>query len=608
MPIALPFGKAPEGERKLDFDLVDRLGAAKDLAEMDTYTATQGLDFGGLLGDDLAFGRDDVLDRLSKESPGNALIDPEEANAKYEFVEQPFDKPVTNLMAEYLNNEGKKRAELQRIISNGGTASSASVLGISLAGGVAASATDPVEAGVDVVMTAATAGIGGLLAKSAKLARTLGKSTQTVSRLNKARNLLSGRKLGALGVFGKEALEGTIANSALEPILAESQQRAQQDYQASDAAISILAGGVGLPALKAGGLQGLKGVQQFSKYISNDPRAVQKALGTASSLIRAGKKPGAFLKHYAEARKNKIHGVNRANLEPGSIRADYRIQPVQDVASTSFYVAGTKPGKYKPESHHVVDNYMGDGLHFTDNPNAANNITQLEENLHAGDVHEINLGDSNILDLDSPINTELGDSFRNKIPEEYRDAFEAGSSLRESFENVKQKANIENDLNPVEAAEVVNGISKELGYDGYRYFDPESGNHGFVFDQGKPSHKQSFKGDSSTVPPSDKQAETALRESILSKEADLDYDAEAVGRIKEAEKLANERAKIVENLPKQRREEYLSRIEQLDQGRDVLDPELVKVTDSLKKLDEFEEISEKGLADYQTCILGGGTP
>ncbi len=136
----------------------ERLGAAYDLGLKDTF-----------VGD---YFQGETLEELEKgDKAGDVSV--EELNQKFPDVEVPFSKPTSFLVANEINQEALEKKELMNIITNHGREGG---VGINLIGQLAAHATDPVEAGLDIAVALSTAGLG-LLATSALKTGKAGKRT-----------------------------------------------------------------------------------------------------------------------------------------------------------------------------------------------------------------------------------------------------------------------------------------------------------------------------------------------------------------------------------------------------------------------------------------------
>lgn len=329
---------------------IGQFEAAYELATMDTF-------MGG-------WARDTALEDMN--GPSAKKLDPEELNSKYTDVEVPFNKPMSEVAAFHLNEEGKKRRQLAEIIQNGPKGSFYGQVA-NLGAGLIAHATDPVEFGVGAFTGMGIRGLG-VLAKSG----TFG----SYSAITKSGEIL------AKGGFRTEAAEGILGNLALEPIMYNQSKRAQVDYGIEDAFISVVGGGLAAPVLKKG----------LSKLINLPDSTVGMALKNSVGQVQEGFRPTPELhvKGYRDiALRNPPEGA-----QLGEIRSSYKFEPVAPEAMKDkpFFMTGDSL-----ESPKNID----DMFEITDNPNFANNVAAhpMDDSIH--DVFEVKLNEMKLADYET---------------------------------------------------------------------------------------------------------------------------------------------------------------------------------------------------------------
>jgi ribosomal protein S18 acetylase RimI-like enzyme len=322
--------------------------AAYELASMDTFTMGEA--------------RNEAL--LTLDNPKATKLSPEELNQKYTDVEMPFDKPMSEVAAFHLNEEGKKRRMLSEAINNGpgGTFYKQAM---NLGASIWAHATDPVEFGVGAFAGFAVRGIGAV-AKTGQLGTKLIKPGEVLAK----------------GGYAAEAIEGVAGNLALEPVMYRNSKQAQIDYGIEDIFMNSVAGGLAAPTA-------LFGVKKAFSMMSDS--ALGTAVKTSIGQFSEGKTPTA-LDFHSKAYDDYIYANPDEGAQLGSIRSQYKFEPLTDTADKTFYLAENKK----------IGSFFGDDkMSMTDNPNFANNLAAHPMDDVNADILEVKMSDVKLLDVDS---------------------------------------------------------------------------------------------------------------------------------------------------------------------------------------------------------------
>lgn len=451
-----------------EYNITERIGAAFDLGMKDIFTSRKY--------------RDNIYDELESKDP-IGITQPAELNEKFQDVEMPFTKPTSYLLANEINEEAKEKKRLMNIISNNGKSDS---FGISLLGGLAAHATDPVEAGVDILIGLSTAGLGTVAKYGAKAGKIGLKSAKMLNRTNE---LIKANKLTA------SMVEGVAANAALEPYFFKSSVRSQEDYTVNDALISVVGGGMVFPAAAFGLAKG-------GRIISDNAPWMGQAIKGAMGQMAAGKKIN--LDAIIELRNNHLKGIS--DVPADSIRSGYKFTKLEDVDinQKKFYVSTTQSKKkIQYSDHHPIGDYMGDeGVHITDNPNIANQYANDPLQDAVGGIHEVNLNEANLFNINQAIETPEGTNIKSILKEidpELAEAFGDARTIKEGLDNLKTQAEF-NKLDTNQVLKQVHNSIKEQGYNGTIHSEDGIANHAYIYDEQSLKHSESFKADTKAKP------------------------------------------------------------------------------------------------------------
>lgn len=551
-----------------DYDVFERLGAAYDLGKQDTFISN--------------YLRNDYLDEL-EETTGKlkdfGVTSPEELNKTFTNVEKPFTKPTPYFVAQAIDEEAAETKRLQAIVSNNGRING---WGTSLLGGLAAHATDPVEFGADVLIGVATAGIGTYISKI----------NQTK---NSAKYALMASKLQE-GTFTKSVVEGVVANTALEPHNYYSSKRAQKDYSANDAFISVMGGALAFPSFIHGG-----------KYAMNKVGAQGAMLKANIKNFLDGKLPetGPIRKYYDKL-------LNEPSKAPAdSIRANWKFKKFDelDMNEASFYVSAKNTEAdldIDTLDHNIYDMDFGDNvIHMIDDPNKAYNLAGDKFNESTGSVHSFKINPKNIINADDSIDSDVGKLILNSLDDELREVFDGSASIREGFEDIRKFLELKDE--DLSRLNKLNDDLKAQGYDGYRYtfknnFGEDSAN-GIALFKGLDNKKYegSSKVDRKQVPDISEKDVAEYIQKMHSKESDIGHSTVLDQEVETAKKVPdvtdddlltnnmNELKNIEENLKKIDKK-YLNEADK-------------KFLDALEKTASDEATEAKMTQEYIDCLL-----
>lgn len=516
--------------------------AAYELASMDTF-------MGGLA-------RNTALDEM--DGPTAAKLSPDDLNEKYKDVGVPFTKPMSEVAAFHLNEEGRKRNDLQRIISEGpkGTFYNQAV---NIGGSLVAHALDPVEFGAGALTGLGIKGVGALINGS--------KAAASSSLLAKAGQVMSGEG------FVVEAADGILGNAVLEPFMYQQQNRAQVDYGIEDAFISVVGGGLAMPVLKKafGSVIGLPN--------STVGIAVKNSIGQAQEGFRPT--PELHAKAYNDiAFKNPPEGAPL-----GSVRAEYKFSPMDSSLhqEKTFYMAGASINESK-----TIGDFLGEGSYLTDNPNFANNIAAHPMDDTIGDVFEVNLKDTKLFDLDKPLDPEVAKTLDLKT-------LSIDSDVKTLLKNADP-----------EFLEQFTAKMKELGFDGLSHSDSVKGHnavHLFPESAAKIQEQGRFKPDPKAVPALNPKDVESMSTQARSRENELDFDPELDKEFAEftmpEEFKSIEAARVEADL-----DDTLNRLSSIDKDG-YLSAESKELLESVKQSKVERQGRLEVIKDFAACLLSG---
>lgn len=521
--------------------------AAYELASMDTFV-------GGLA-------RNSALDEM--DGPTAKKLSPEDLNEKYPNMGVPFNKPMSEVAAFHLNEEATKRNDLQRIISEGpkGTFYNQAV---NIGGSLVAHALDPVEFGAGALTGLGIKGVG-MLIKGSKAAASSTLLAKTGDALTK-----SG--------FVVEAGEGMLGNAVLEPFMYEQQKRAQVDYGIEDAFISVVGGGLAMPVLK----------KAFKTVLGLPDSTVGMAVKNSMGQALEGYRPTPEL--HAKA-YNDIAFKNPEGITTGSVRSEYKFEPMDNALhqEKTFYMAGASINESK-----TIGDFLGEGSYLTDNPNFANNIAAHPMDDSFGDVFEVRLSETKLLDADSKL--DVSDDFSHMdLTEKAREVLGSAASVKQALTS----------LDEVDQKSLINAL-KAQGYDGLSQADSAKGHnavHLFPESVAKIQEQGKFKPDIKAVPSLDPKEIEAMRAKARSRENELDFDPAADKEFTEfvlpEEFKSMDSARIEADM-----DDSLNRLASMDK-EGFLSTESKATLESIKQ-SKMERTSRiEVIKDFAACLISG---
>lgn len=503
--------------------------AAYELATMDTFVT--------------GWARNTVLDDF--DSPDAKKLSPDELNSKYQFVEKPFTKPMSEVAAYHLNEEARKRQSLQQAISNGPKGSVYNQA-VTLGAGIVAHALDPVEFGVGAFAGMGLSAIGSSVAASAK----------SYGIVKTAAEAMAGGGT-AFGRFGAEAIEGVVGNLALEPFMYNQSSRAMVDYSLDDAFISVIGGGVAAPAAIFGVRKSWGGLMNKSKS------ATGLAAKLAVGQVQEGISPNVDL--VAKAYDDYTFKSPPEGTKLGEVRSQYVFDPMtpDKVNEKIFYVAGNK------EDGRIIGDYFGEGTYATDNPNFANNLATNPMEEFAVDVREIKLSDANILDASMP-NKDLLMAISESVPSSrLKKILGEVDTIKDAWQKIRNRIDV--DLNDSHAKVFMEAL-KQKGFDGVSMTDNINGHnslHIFPLSESKITETARFSSDQLSIPKLDSTELDATMANVRSPENQLGVDLETLRDTKN----------------------FI-----LDEDQKFTDTKALE-NDTLQRIKNFEELSQRGLVD-----------
>jgi hypothetical protein len=521
--------------------------AAYELASMDTFV-------GGLA-------RNNALDEM--DGPASKKLSPDDLNSKYKNVAVPFNKPMSEVAAFHLDEEGKKRNNLQRIISEGPKGNFYNQT-VNLGASLVAHALDPVEFGSGALLGLGIKGAGALIngSKAAASSSFIAKTGQVLSKDG----------------FLIDAAEGIVGNAALEPFMYDQQSRAQQDYGLDDAFYSVVGGGLAMPALKKA-FKSVLGLPDSTVGI-----AVKNSIGQAQEGFRPT--PEIHAKAYNDiAFKNPVEGA-----PIGSVRAEYKFSPMDSALhqEKTFYMAGASINESK-----TIGEFLGEGSYLTDNPSFANNIAAHPMDDSFGDVFEVRLNDTKLFDINRPLDPEVLGPLG--LSDEASKILADSPTIKQALDNL-----------PDVDREAFIKVLKSSGYDGLSQVDSARGHnavHLFPEAISKIQEQGRFKPDPKAVPTLNPKDVEAMSAKARSRENELDFDPALDKEFKEftlpEEFKSMESARIEADM-----DETLNRMASLEKDG-YLSAESKELLESVKQ-SKLERASKlEVIKDYANCLLSG---
>lgn len=566
-----PIEQPPLAESQTpNYSIGERWDAALKLGNMDTAAELFGFKY-----IDKMFGNSDPMEYMQKNDPIGELS-PEELNKRFPEMEIPFDKPTSFLVANELHERAKEKRKLEKIVSDNG-AIEQGFFSMSTLGTLAQHATDPFEAGADLLMGLATGGAGLLLRK-------------TAAPTSKA--MAIGNALKA-NTFTKSAIEGVGANTLIEAKIYQEKASVREEYSMQDAFLSVAAGGLAFPAVAFGGAKLADKIASTDKLFGISARSAYSqvlngkriALDTISNMVDK-LRHGASNGDTPNFRSNFVH----KNFN----EIDLKVEPL--------FIARVKASNdlsLGEQLHFGVDNGKN-GFHVTTNPNLAHNFAaELADT--TGDVLEVNVSKSNFLDLDSAIEPDVSAAILNKIDDSnIQDIIRNSDNMNDALASIKEYAGTNNgDIDKV-LSDIHTSI-KEMGYDGTRTSSGGNSHDLFIYDPENISAKQKHAVNKKEVPKfSQDEIKNSKNDIINNKDRDVFHNPHVEKELQEVGEINQE---ALDDIILNEYNDLETSIKEVVEAGEAT-PELKALHDDLlnhKMLDDGEETIFQKL---RLCIMG----
>lgn len=569
-PAPLPIGQDP-GSADYYFDALGKtvpsslgevLSATIDLSKMDTAVeAAKRLEYVSEFG----------------AQPGEKLK-PEELNAKFPGLEKPFTEPMNLQTAQYIAKEQDRKRKLQETIQKGPDNFFYGVAKFGAA--VLPHALDPLENAASLIA-------GGIVGNVAQKFSSVARAAALLNKLPKTKALIAG------------VSEGAIGNVLTEPLVYEANQAQQMDYTLKDSAANVGLGAVAFPAVRFAFGSGIDLIHRMGK------RAEEVTYRSAVSQFLNDQKVDIqpLIRDAALETRGEIPA---GKAIAGMTSYEYRpvIRP-EDLKERSFFAASPEPARaFSDAKTTVIEEDFGEGIYLTDNPAVANAHSARKMADVEGSVHELDISQAKLLDLDQP----LPQDFLSRLSTEDRKLLPENVTGRQLLNETLQ--GIRAEKLPEEALPAIHQMIKDAGYDGLRYeggkfAGVENPPHNVVmlFDGTKAQEKSAFRPDSSAVPAATRAEAQALAEQKASFRNDALFDETAHRELHETftspeleQKLTDIEARETETL------ELMATLE--SQG--LLTPEESKLLEKLKTAAQEAEQDAQAFKFAAACLQRNG--
>jgi len=545
--------------------MVTPFEAAFELASMDTFVS--------------GFARNTALDEL--DGPTSTKLAPEVLNEKYPFVQTPFKKPMSEVAAFHLNEEGKKRRALEEAITKGSSSSLYSAA-VGLGAGIVAHALDPVEFGVGAATGMLLSGAGTLVAASSS--RSIYGGVRQGAKLLARQGTTAGEK------FAFQATEGIIGNAALEPFIADQSTRAMIDYDLQDSLVSVIGGGIAAPTA----IYGLS--KTFGGLFNKSKTASKIAIETAIGQTKADIAPNVDLVN--KAYDDYIFKAPPREAKVGEVRSGYKFTPldVSQKQEITLYSAGRK------EDGRMIGEFFGEGVYTSDNPNFINNLAAHPMEEFPTDVIELKISEANLLDYKAPNKDLLLDLASTVEDKNIKKILSSSEYFEQAWSTIRKRA--DSDLGD----EQIKGLMKEVkarGFDGISISDSNLGHnaiHIFPEAEAKLSESAKWSPDMNSIPKLN-EAELAQATSDLMKPSSkIGFDPE-IEKLKDFQLGPEVRALEVDHL----KNNVDSLIQSMDdlKTNNLLDTSTIKELESVKAKTKAITSIPEIIEDFANCLLSG---
>lgn len=521
--------------------------------------------------------------RQNAENFGGQKASVEDLNRQYPGLPAPFKEPTDPFTAGEIARRQVEKKELEDTISNGpqGPLYAAGRFGA----GLLAHAGDPLEIGAAMLT-----GAGAEIALGSKLLAPLG-TKLGIGVLDAAGNKVAQTAIqrAATGV-----IEGSSAAATTEPAnwVANKQDSTKNDWKSS--AFNILLGGLTYGAIKAGSpiiASSLSRSEGNLVETLNQPQADQVHNYTTSLLSQdKNPDPAPLLNDFAREKAGQGPKVD----EPSYIFK--KQMDMEKIGEGKFYAPKESvEASFKDGARPKLGGDFGSGLYLTDNPDIANGVSAAKTLDTPGSIHEVTLGDSNLIKMDEvPTGKALESQreFLNAFAKEHGvEPLKADLTPRDVIESLKTGIDT-GEIKPDVLENYYDGLQKS-GADGLHYEVSQTGgvshepyNAAYIFDHESDKISQSGVADANPdrVREPSPQEINSLGKNSLSHESDIWHDPKAQ---EEFDKHLNQ------GIPKVDQTTFEN---QYKEARQEMEHQLKQEPDSATqaKLDKIDEVAKRG--------------
>ena len=523
--------------------------------------------------------RNQSLDEMEQ---SGKVLSPEQANELYKHIEVPFNKPVNEKVAFFLNEEAQRKRQLQAVIESGPSGSGI----INFASSVAAHATDPIEFGASALAGWAFRGVGALAEGVVAAESAAGVGASGISNL--ASGVAKGVRAG--GVTGEIARD-MVGNAVLEPWMLSSAERAQVDYGIQDSLTNIVAGSLLVPAARFGAKAIGKGLAKIN------PQAMDATVKSTIGSMESGKIPAPDT--IAKLQDDLLYKKpNTVGVELPGQKYEFTPKSPVDIKTSEVFSVASNAGMLNKGSRAMVEDF-GDGLYFTDNKSIAENFANNPFDDTPSSIHSLDTSKANLISADSPIDVEVKSSIVRSIEDKKVSAvLEKSATLKEAMDTIKTNID-DGSMTDKHLNELYSGMRKNDidGFVGAHTGVDNPHNYGYIFPESAEKMKEtsSYKIDRSKAPKIDGQKLAEVQAKADAPESNMYFDPDAK---KEMDSIMPIKDDVIEKAGKEM-ELRAKELESLSKSDASLTPKVEKIKSYMKKSKEYANV----MAEYATCVL-----
>jgi hypothetical protein len=316
-------------------------------------------------------------------------LTPEEANARFPGMMNPFREDTSEVLAEHLWTREQERQEIARKMSQGpgGMLETVGTFGA----GLMAHLMDPIEIGASMLT-----GMGfGVAAQATAMGARLGASAA------------AGSRSARIGLHTMEAGSGNLLENMIhESFIASQMMREGMDpatlgEAAINVGISTIAGttlGVGIKEL-ASAIAGVKPMVRTENLYQRNVHSVSPELDTLITKATLADIAEGRVPDMAPLMKAAAYETSVGPMDFPNRGLDYQYRPLSraDVATKDFYFV-TRGVEVDSLQARAGDD-IGFGKSLTDSPYVSNAVANRSMNDGAGTIHRVRFDDLNFVDL-----------------------------------------------------------------------------------------------------------------------------------------------------------------------------------------------------------------